>query len=139
MIPFNVTIPPEQRDKNLTEKLISENSGILNWLIQGYSIWIKEGLEEPKAIKEANAEYRMDMDVVGTFVNDCIEFDATLKWRLNNTLLYQTYMRWCSKNNERIQSQKWLTMRMSEKGFKKLLTNGERVWIGLILKNEWQA
>lgn len=139
MIPFNVTIPPEQRDKNLTEKLISENSGILNWLIQGYSIWRKEGLEEPKAIKEANAEYRMDMDVVGTFVNDCIEFDATLKWRLNNTLLYQTYMRWCSKNNERIQSQKWLTMRMSEKGFKRLLSNGERVWIGLILKNEWQA
>ena len=48
-------------------------------------------------------------------------------------------MRWCSKNNERIQSQKWLTMRMSEKGFKKLLTNGECVWIGLILKNKWQA
>ncbi len=139
MIPFTVTIPPEQRDKKLTEKLIAENSGILNWLIQGYSIWRKEGLEEPKVIKEANTEYRMDMDVVGSFVNDCIEFDATQKWRLNNTLLYQTYMRWCSKNNERIQSQKWLTMRLSEKGFKKLLTNGERVWIGLILKNEWQA
>jgi len=26
MIPFDVTIPPEQRDKNLTEKLIAENS-----------------------------------------------------------------------------------------------------------------
>ena len=62
-----------------------------------------------------------------------------LIWKLNNTLLSQTYMRWCSKNNEHIQSQKCLTMRMSEKGFKKLLTNGERVWIGLILKNEWQA
>ena len=32
MIPFTVTIPPEQRDKKLTEKLIAENSGILNWL-----------------------------------------------------------------------------------------------------------
>jgi len=30
MIPFYVTIPPEQRDKNLTEKLIAENAGILN-------------------------------------------------------------------------------------------------------------
>jgi len=38
MIPFNVTIPPEQRDKNLTEKLIAENAGILNWLIQGYAM-----------------------------------------------------------------------------------------------------
>ena len=49
MIPFDVTIPPEQRDKNLTEKLIAENAGILNWLIQGYAMWKKEGLgEEPK-------------------------------------------------------------------------------------------
>ena len=140
MIPFTVTIPPAQRDKKLTEKLIAENSGILNWLIQGYAMWKKEGLkEEPDAIRDANAEYRMDMDIVGTFVNDCIEIDASLKWRLNNTLLYQTYMKWCSKNNERIQSQKWLTMRLSEKGFKRLLSNGERVWLGLILRNEWQT
>ena len=42
MIPFTVTIPPEQRDKKLTEKLIAENSGILNWLIAGYAMWKKE-------------------------------------------------------------------------------------------------
>ena len=67
MIPFDVTIPPEQRDKNLTEKLIAENAGILNWLIQGYAMWKKEGLgDEPKAVREANEEYRMDMDAVGT-------------------------------------------------------------------------
>ena len=41
MIPFDITIPSEQRDKNLTEKLIAENSGILNWLIQGYAMWKK--------------------------------------------------------------------------------------------------
>ena len=65
MIPFDVTIPSKQRDKNLTEKLIAENAGVLNWLIQGYAMWKKEGLgEEPKAVREANLEYRMDMDVV---------------------------------------------------------------------------
>lgn len=47
LIPFNITIPPEQRDKKLTEKLIAENSGILNWLLKGYSMWKKEGLNEP--------------------------------------------------------------------------------------------
>ena len=45
MIPFDVTIPPEQRDKNLTEKLIAENAGILNWLIQGDAMWKKKVLE----------------------------------------------------------------------------------------------
>ena len=71
MIPFTVTIPPEQRDKNLTKKLIAENSGILNWLLAGYVMWKKEGLSmEPEAVREANEEYRMDMDSVGTFVKE---------------------------------------------------------------------
>lgn len=140
MIPFTVTIPPEQRDKNLTEKLIAENSGILNWLLAGYVMWKKEGLSmEPAAIRDANEEYRMDMDSVGTFVKECLDIDASLKWRLNNTLLYNTYMKWCAKNNERLQSQKWLTQRMVEKGLKRMLSNGERVWLGLILKDNWRV
>lgn len=131
MIPFDVTIPPEQRDKNLTEKLIAENAGILNWLIQGYALWQKEGLgEEPKAVREANEEYRMDMDAVGTFVNDCLEIDGSLIWRLHTKILYETYIKWCNKNNERVMSQKWLGLRMSEKGFKRLSTNGQQVWLG---------
>ena len=138
MIPFTVTILPEQRDKKLTEKLIAENSGILNWLIKGYAMWKKEGLEEPQAVRDANNEYRMDMDVVGTFVDDCFELDASLRWRLLTKELYDTYIKWCNKNNERIMSQKWLGLRMSEKGFKRLSTNGSRYWLGLILKDSWR-
>lgn len=139
MIPFTVTIPPEQRDKKLTEKLIAENSGILNWLIQGYAMWRKEGLgEEPKAVREANNEYRMDMDVVGTFVDDCFDLDPSGEWRLLTKELYDTYIKWCNKNNERIMSQKWLGLRMSEKGFKRLSTNGNRFWLGLIIKDSWR-
>ena len=138
MIPFTVTIPPEQRDKNLGDKLLAENSGILNWLIQGFAMWKKEGLvNEPEAIRSANEEYRMDMDSVGTFIADCLEIDASLKWRLHTKMLYETYVKWCTKNNERIMSQKWLGMRMQEKGFKRMATNGQRVWLGLVVRNEW--
>ena len=138
MIPFNVTIPPEQRDKKLTEKLIAENSGILNWIMKGYAMWKKEGLgTEPKAIEEANTEYRMDMDSVGAFVADCLMVDATNKARLPTAHLYQTYSKWCSRNNERLMSQKWLGMRMQEKGFKRLATNGQRVWLGVMVRGEW--
>ena len=138
MIPFNVTIPPEQRDKKLTEKLIAENSGILNWIMKGYAMWKKEGLgTEPKAIEEANTEYRMDMDSVGAFIADCLMVDATNKARLPTAHLYQTYSKWCSRNNERLMSQKWLGMRMQEKGFKRLATNGQRVWLGVMVRGEW--
>lgn len=139
MIPFTVTIPAEQRDKKLTEKLIAENSGILNWLIDGYALWVKEGLNnEPKAVTEANDEYRFDMDAVGTFISECFEIDASLKWRLHTKILYDTYLKWCIKNNERAMSQKWLGMRMQEKGFKRMATNGQRVWLGLVVRNEWR-
>ena len=80
----------------------------------------------------------MDMDVVGTFVNECLEIDTSFKWRLNNTLLYNTYVKWCTKINERLQSQKWLTMGMSEKGFKRVITGGLRQWCGLAVKLEWK-
>lgn len=139
MIPFTVTILPEQRDKKLTEKLIAENSGILNWLIQGYAMWKKEDLEDPDAVRQANEEYRMDMDAVGTFVNDCLELDAALQWRLHTKILYETYIKWCAKNNERVMSQKWLGLRMSEKGFKRLSSNGQRYWLGLAVKIEWRG
>ena len=79
IIPFTVTITPEQRDRNLTEKLTAEKSGILSWFIQGYAIWRKEGLQEPDAIRDANEEYRMDMDSVGTFINDCFDIDASMR------------------------------------------------------------
>lgn len=98
----------QNRGINLTEKLIAENIGILNWLIAGYVMWRKEGLGEPDAIREANEEYRMDMDSVGTFVNDCFEIDASLKWKLGNKVLYDTYLKWCNTNNERPLSHKGL-------------------------------
>ena len=128
-------VSPKKR--KLTEKLIAENSGILNWLIQGYALWKKEGLEEPEAVRQANEEYRMDMDAVGTFVNDCLEIDATLKWRLHTRLLYETYLKWCVKNNERAMGQKSLAIRMQEKGFKRMATNGQRVWLGLVVRAAW--
>ena len=76
---------------------------------------------------------------VGTFVNDCLEIDASLQWRLHTKILYETYIKWCNKNNERVMTQKWLGLRMSEKGFKRLASNGQRFWLGLAVKVEWRV
>lgn len=139
LIPFTVTIPPEQRDKQLTEKLLAENSGILNWLLQGYTLWKKEGLIEPDVIKEANEEYRYDMDSIQAFINEVLNIDATQKWRLPTKDLYDVYLRWCVKNNEKALSQKGLAVRMQEKGYKRGVSNSVRFWLGLGIKPEWLA
>ena len=36
-------------------------------------------------------------------------------------------------------SQKWLTMRMSEKGFKRMMSCGQRLWLGLAVKVQWRG
>ena len=73
------------------------------------------------------------------FINDCLELDASLQWRLHTKILYETYMKWCNKNNEHIMSQKWLSLRMGEKGFKRLVSNSQRWWLGLTVKPEWRG
>ena len=59
--------------------------------------------------------------------------------KLGNKILYDTYLKWCNKNNERPLSHKGLSMRIQEKGFKRCVSNSQRFWLGLMLKNEWMG
>ena len=138
LIPFTVTIPPEHRDPDLMNKLLAENSGIFNWLLKGYDMWKKEGLLEPEAVRNANEEYRFDMDSISNFINETMIIDATEKCRLTTRELYETYCYWCNKNNERVLSQKGLAMKLQEKGFKRLASNGTRYWLGMGVRLEWK-
>ena len=47
LIPFNVTIGPEERDEQLPEKLKAEWPGILQWAIEGCLAWQQGGLCAP--------------------------------------------------------------------------------------------
>ncbi|WP_407436561.1 phage/plasmid primase, P4 family [Treponema sp.] len=139
LIPFTVSIPEEKRDKHLQEKLMEENAGILNWLLEGYRMWEKEGLQEPDAVREANNEYRFDMDIVQNFICDCLIIDATLKERILNAELFETFLKWCEKNNETAWTQRKFTSKMKEKNYVQFPSNGNRWWKGLSLKNEWKV
>jgi putative DNA primase/helicase len=50
LVPFDVVIPPEQRDKNLGERLRAEWPGILAWMIDGCTEWQNQGLAPPLAV-----------------------------------------------------------------------------------------
>ena len=138
LIPFTVTIPKEQRDRKLGEKLLKENAGILNWLLEGVLLWKKEGLNDPECVRAATEEYRDDMDTVGTFLKECFDVDATGKMRVSNSELYKCYQQWCQENSERLGSQRYLALRLGEKGFRKMCGNGMRFWCGLSIKGDWK-
>ena len=69
-MPFDVSIPKEERDKHLGRKLRAELPGILAWAVKGCLRWQKEGLGEPAAVATAVAHYRQEMDLVADFIAD---------------------------------------------------------------------
>jgi putative DNA primase/helicase len=66
MVPFNVSIPDAQQDKQLGAKLDAELPGILAWAVRGCLEWQEKGLGFPKAVSHATNAYREEMDIVVT-------------------------------------------------------------------------
>jgi len=60
LIPFVVTIPPDERDEQLAEKLRAEAPGILSWIVDGCLAWQNQGLGTAGAVEAASEEYRVE-------------------------------------------------------------------------------
>jgi putative DNA primase/helicase len=88
-----------RQDKRLLEKLQSELPGILAWAVRGCELWRNGGLaNEPEAVKHAIANYRSEMDRVGSFLHDCCVRVASAKtsfWEF-----YFAYCQWAEANGE---------------------------------------
>jgi putative DNA primase/helicase len=97
-IPWNYTVTEDEKDPNLTEKLQAEASGILNWLLTGLNRYVELGKKLPscKAVEEATAKYRKEMDIIGRFAEQCLEFEAT-RYALG-PMVYRAYKWWCKEN-----------------------------------------
>lgn len=75
-IPFDVTIPPSERDPKLAEKLKAMWPAILHWQIEGCLAWQRDGLQPPAAVIGASEEYFEEEDVFSQWLSECCE-DAT--------------------------------------------------------------
>jgi len=132
LIPFDVTIPQDEQDRTLPEKLEAERPGILRWLVEGCLAWQREGLTPPEAVTAATADYRDEMDTVGAFLDECCICD--LEAQSSSKSLFDAYEKWCEKHGESPMSKTDFGARLSEKGFKPGRTKGVRYWCGLRLK-----
>lgn len=92
LVPFTVTIPPDEQDHGLADKLDAEAAGILAWAVRGCLEWQKEGLCVPASVVAATENYRAEMDVLGDFLEECCELDPAAKVLASE--LYGAYRRW---------------------------------------------
>lgn len=124
-----MTIPEDQQDKTLPDKLEAERAGILRWMVEGCLLWQKEGLQPPEAVLAATAEYRNEMDTVGAFLDECCFRDPELK--ITSQALYQAYSTWIAKQGDAPMSKTDFGSRLGEKGFRPYRSSSSRGWEGL--------
>ena len=117
LIPFTVTIPPEQRDKHLPEKLKAEWPGILAWCVAGCALWRARGLAPPTAVTAATAAYLQAEDSFAQWLDECCERkDFALE---TTDELYASFKAWLEKAGEVPPSMKRFSMMMAEHKFEK--------------------
>lgn len=82
----------------LPEKLKAEASGILNWALACLNVYVENGHKLPacKAVEDATAKYRKDMDIIGRFAEECLCFNPTAI--TIGFEVYKAYSSWCRDN-----------------------------------------
>ena len=116
MIPFTVTIPPEQRDRKLGEKLRAEWPSILQWAIDGCLAWQKQGLDPPETVRNATEDYfRMEDAILGWLEDRCVVSPQAATTR--TSVLYQDFKAWAEQTGEFCGSQKRFSQDLMDRGF----------------------
>jgi putative DNA primase/helicase len=139
LIPFTVSIPLKEQDRELPSKLRSELPGILNWVLHGCREWQREGLNPPEEVMAATAEYRQQMDTLGQFINE--ECRMGVRETINIADLYKRYTKWCEDEGRRYSETKTRFVQlMVERGFKrKAGAKGIKLLAGLSLRETGQG
>lgn len=133
LIPFNVTISPDEIDRELPTKLMAEAPGILAWIVAGAVRWFQEGLGRPPEVAEALREYREEMDQVGRFVDECcvVGSFATAKARE----VYMCYRKWAEDAGESFVTETAFGRKLAERAFVKKHTEHGARYEGIGLRS----
>jgi len=100
LIPFLVTIPDEEQDKELLQKLRAELPGILAWAVRGCLEWQKIGLCPPPEVLAATKEYQEESDPLKDFLEDCCIVKKGLMVLCAS--LYNSYHSYCEANGYKV-------------------------------------
>jgi putative DNA primase/helicase len=82
-----------------------EYPGILNWLIEGACIFLRDGFVPSESVRTATRHYREEMDPIVEFVRNCTVKDDTLDeygepvYAVQARVMFEGYRRWAYGNS----------------------------------------
>ncbi|MCR9093491.1 MAG: phage/plasmid primase, P4 family [bacterium] len=135
LVPFNVTIPEQERDPKLAQKLHAELPSVLAWCVEGcVKYQLAGGLKAPQAVTGATEDYRQESDVFGEFLEDRCERSPSLF--ATSDALFRAYRDWADSAGERAMTKVAFGKKLTELGFEKAKVGGKRGREGLALRGE---
>lgn len=104
LVPFTVrfvdhpSAPNEKkREPDLKEKLRSEASGILAWLVRGYVAWQNHGLCPPDVVMAATNQYQESESVLARFISECCLVGE--QFQIQSQTLYRAFEEWADRQS----------------------------------------
>lgn len=124
LIPFDVTVPKDEQDKELHNKIIgSELSGVFNWVLAGLNrLLAQKGFSECKASEQAVENYRTTSDSVKMFLKENGYEKSSTDYELVKDL-YLLYKGFCNDDNYRPLGKQKFSKRLEDTGIEVIRKN----------------
>ena len=153
IIPFEVNFTDAahnaSRDPHLeTYFRDHEGPGILNWMIEGYKMWMAEGMGAesetslPTKLFNLKKEFKQEMDTIGAFLDECtfnviqhpdIVTDPE-QFKIKSSEFYRAYKNWMHENGGGAKGAKTFTQAIIQRGFSKARVGKGNGFRGIKLK-----
>lgn len=132
LVEFNRMFERHEQNPNLEAELMSERSGILNWMLRGAALYLKDGLKLSPAIKQATGGYRKESDLLGQFLTDLTVSGPNT--RVVQSDLWGAWRNWCTANGISCGSRAAFGRRLQERGIESSVSNGMRYYTGVRMR-----
>ena len=135
IIPFEVTIPEDEQDKQLHSKIIeNELSGVFNWVLEGLNRLLEQRrFSNCDAATKAVEDYKTNSDSVKQFISEN-DYKKDAEDHTDVKLLYSDYKNFCMEDGYKPVGKKNFKLRLVSYGIEVKRRNTG--WIAYVLKDE---
>jgi putative DNA primase/helicase len=115
LVPFTVTIPEDERDTELPDKLRAEWPAILRWMVDGCLEWQRRRLDPPASVRGATADYLEAEDALNLWMEESATREHPDAWEPTG-LLFASWKRWADTAGEFVGTQRRLSQLLQDRG-----------------------
>jgi len=118
VVPFDITIPESEQNKDLDQMLRAEADAVLTWMVAGYRQYheLTQQLREPEAVLRRTSEYRTDSDAMARFISECCLTNSPVI-KATTAPLFEAWEKWRAVDGAAQISQKAFGKELDVKGF----------------------